>query len=133
MAKGKDPFETFKQATLSGPSLSDAIRVEAAPAAQHEEATHEPSPVSDSALTLAPASASEPAQAQAHAHAVPGEATAKVADDKAVRRTNSEQVSFFLEKDLKKKINLLKVETEKQLQDLYSEAIVDLLKKYGML
>lgn len=129
MAKGKDPFETFKQATLSGPSLSDAIRVEAAPAAQHEEATHEPSPVSDSALTLAPASASEPA----HAHAVPGEATAKVADDKAVRRTNSEQVSFFLEKDLKKKINLLKVETEKQLQDLYSEAIVDLLKKYGML
>lgn len=131
MAKGKDPFETFKQATLSGPSLSDAIRVEAAPAAQQEESTHEPSPSPVPASTPAP----EPAQvqAQAHAHAVLAEATAKVADDKAVRRTNSEQVSFFLEKDLKKKINLLKVETEKQLQDLYSEAIVDLLKKYGML
>ena len=129
MAKGKDPFETFKQATLSGPSLSDAIRVEAAPAAQQEESTHEPSPSPVPASTPAPA----PEPTQAHAHATPAVATAKVADDKAVRRTNSEQVSFFLEKDLKKKINLLKVETEKQLQDLYSEAIVDLLKKYGML
>lgn len=113
MAKGKDPFETFKQATLSGPSLSDAIRVDAAPAAQQEVKTPEPSPA-----PAAPAPAAAPA---------------KAADEKAVRRSNSEQVSFFLEKDLKKKLNLLKVETEKQFQDLYTEAIVDLLTKYGKL
>ena len=113
MAKGKDPFETFKQATLSGPSLSDAIRVDAAPAAQQEVKTPEPSP--------------------APAASAPAAAPAKAADEKAVRRSNSEQVSFFLEKDLKKKLNLLKAETEKQFQDLYTEAIVDLLTKYGKL
>lgn len=108
MAKGKDPFETFKQATLAGPSLTDAIKIDAEPAAQPE-----PKETPKAAPSPAPA------------------ATEKPVDDKATRRSNSEQVSFFLEKDLKKKLNLLKVECEKQFQDLYTEAIVDLLKKYG--
>lgn len=107
MPKGLDPFEKFKQATLSSPSLSEAIKpseqqtapVQAAPAA----------PVK----TFSPAPVQEFSSVQ--------------------EKPRVEQVSFFLDRELKRKFGMLKYELGVQYKDLYEEAIRDLLKKYDRL
>ena len=104
MAKGIDPFEKFKEATLSSSSLSDAIKT-AAPA--------EPKATEEKKVSPAPVEPAKPV----------------VKNEKPAL----EQVSFFLDKDLKKAVGLLKYEQGVQLKDLYEEAIRDLLKKYHKL
>lgn len=106
MAKGIDQFEKFKAATLNTPALSDAIK---------------------------PASSSEPKAAEKKAVSptpVPAEQPKPVVNNS---KPALEQVSFFLDKDLKKAVGLLKYELDVQLKDLYEEAIRDLLKKYKKL
>jgi|GEM_PF-3813062 hypothetical protein len=105
MAKGQDPFEKFKAATLSGPSIKDAISPAPAPKAE-----------------------SKPVAA-----AAPVETPAPVAEPKAKKGANEEQVSFFIDKDLKRQFGMLKYELGVQFKDLYEEAITDLLKKYHKL
>lgn len=109
MAKGVDPFEKFKAATLSSPSLSDAIKP-TAPAAPAQE---------EQAVSPASAPVQEPA--------------AKPVTPAKPEKPALEQVSFFIDKELKKAVGLLKYEQGVQLKDLYEEAIRDLLKKYNKL
>ena len=105
MPKGKDPFDTFRAATLSNSSLSDAIG-----------SAHEDSP------------------AAVKENKIPDTPKVQVkAPDKKNEKPALEQVSFFLDKDLKKAVGLLKYELDVQLKDLYEEAIRDLLKKYHKL
>lgn len=106
MAKGIDQFEKFKAATLNTPALSDAIK---------------------------PTSSSEPKAAEKNEVSptpAPAELTKPVVNNS---KPALEQVSFFLDKDLKKAVGLLKYELGVQLKDLYEEAIRDLLKKYKKL
>lgn len=106
MAKGIDQFEKFKAATLNTPALSDAIK----PASSQE-----PKPVDKKQVSPTPSPVEQP--------------TAPIKKDKPAL----EQVSFFIDKDLKKAVGLLKYELDVQLKDLYEEAIRDLLKKYKKL
>lgn len=109
MAKGQDPFEKFKQATLSGPTLSEAIK---------------PSdPVVQPVQTVSPAPAPAPVVTP-----LPVQEHASVSEKPRV-----EQVSFFLDRELKRKFGMLKYELGVQYKDLYEEAIRDLLKKYDRL
>ena len=98
MAKGQDPFEKFKAATLSTPSIKDAIKVDS------------PAPAAPAVASPAPA--------------------VEVPEVKAKKGANEEQVSFFIDKELKRKFGMLKFELGVQYKDLYVEAITDLLKKY---
>lgn len=104
MPKGKDPFDTFRAATLSTSSLSDAI-----------------------------GSARENSPAGTDVAPSPTPAVKTVSPDKKKDKPALEQVSFFIDKDLKKAVGLLKYELDVQLKDLYEEAIRDLLKKYKKL
>jgi len=115
--KSKDPFETFKQATLgSNSALSSALSSRV-----REQEQSEPK-VEDSP---APAPKPEPV-------VEPDPAPKAVeAPEKISKNANRELVSFHISKETKKKLNLLKVEAEKSLNDLYTEAIDDLLIKYS--
>jgi len=118
MAKGQDPFEKFKAATLSGgPSIKEAISSDAKPAKASKPAV---SPETNAAPSPAPSTQIE--QFASNKQEVKEKAAVKL-----------EQVSFFLDKDLKKAVGLLKYELDVQLKDLYEEAIRDLLKKYHKL
>ena len=98
MAKGQDPFEKFKAATLSTPSIKEAIKEDS------------PAPAAPAVETPAPA--------------------VEVPEVKVKKGANEEQVSFFIDKELKRKFGMLKYELGVQYKDLYVEAISDLLKKY---
>lgn len=107
MAKGIDQFEKFKAATLNTPALSDAIKP--------TSSSSEPKAAEKKEVSPTP---------------VPAEQTKPVVINS---KPALEQVSFFLDKDLKKAVGLLKYELGVQLKDLYEEAIRDLLKKYKKL
>lgn len=111
MANTKDQFEKFRAATLGTSSLSDAINTSDSPAQKPVE------------------------KKQTVSKPVPAEPTTKVEPDfsrKVFQKANAEeQVSFFIDKNIKKQIGLLKYELGIQLKDLYEEALTDLLKKYG--
>lgn len=113
--KTVDPFDKFREATLGQKSspLSDALTVKTSKPEVKEtpEVNTTPSPVSNPVSpTLSQNSA---------------------AFDKISKNANRELVSFHISKETKKKLNLLKVELEKSLGDLYNEAIDDLLAKYN--
>jgi len=108
MAKGIDPFEKFKAATLSGsPSIKSAISSE-------EKASQDETPAQ---IQSAPSPALNPS----------------IRKNVKANESAQEQVSFFIDKKLKKAVGLLKYELDVQLKDLYEEAIRDLLKKYHKL
>lgn len=98
MSKAQDPFQKFKEATLSqSPSIKNTI--EQTPAASPQQERLRPSK----------------------------------ADSDARGDQNKEQVSFFLDKDLKQRFGLLKFELGVKYNILYEEAIADLLRKYHKL
>ncbi|MCQ2145387.1 MAG: hypothetical protein MJY72_06565 [Bacteroidales bacterium] len=109
MAKKTDPFEKFREATLSGGvSLGSALgnknaRNDEEPAAQ--------APVAE------PQKVAEPQSA--------------VVESKVGKNVDKELVSFHISKSMKKQLDLLKVESDKSLKELYTEAVADLLAKYG--
>ena len=111
MANTKDQFEKFKAATLGTSSLSDAINTSDSPTTKPSEKKQTVS----SAVSAEPSRKVEPEK--------PG---------KGFQKANAEeQVSFFIDKNIKKQIGLLKYELGVQLKDLYEEALTDLLKKFG--
>ncbi len=106
MAKGIDPFEKFKAATLGEPSLSEAIK---------------PSP------------ASVPSTDVVEAPVVADNVIPEVAPVKKVSKTaNKEQMCFYIDKGLKKRLARLKYEQDLAYNDALEEAIIMLLAKYGI-
>lgn len=104
MAKGIDPFEKFKAATLGEPSLSEAIKP--APAA-----VPSPAPIIIKEET-----------AQIPVEAAPVKKVSKTA--------NKEQMCFYIDKGLKKRLAKLKYEQDLAYNDALEEAILLLLAKY---
>lgn len=100
MAKVLDPFEKFKAATLGEPSLSDAIKP--APVAATAPITEEPVPVKD-----------EPAPVK-----------------KVSKTAGKEQMCFYIDKGLKKRLARLKYERDLAYNDALEEAVLMLLAKY---
>ena len=112
MAK-KDPFEKFRQATLGGETESP---LKAA-------LTQEPKTVQpvDTRVPVRPAAPAAPVQ----------EPVAQPV--KVSKNEKRDLVSFNLEKEYKRLLGYIKVDTGKSYNDLYSEAVEDLLRKYGKL
>lgn len=99
MAKGIDPFEKFKAATLGDPSLSDAIKPAPAqdPVPEPVKVIEEPAPVK-----------------------------------KVSKTANKEQMCFYIDKGLKKRLARLKYEEGLAYNDALEEAVNLLLQKYGI-
>ena len=97
MAKKSDPFDKFREATLSGGnSFSGALNA----AATSRSSKADAAPVST------------------------------VADKKVSKNANRKLVSFHIDNAMFLKLGQLKFETGAKYDELYNEAIVDLLKKY---
>lgn len=110
--KTKDQFDIFKQVTLGTSTSLSSLNVD-----------NKPAPVKETPL---------PSPATEVKDATPAPAQKVDSTEKVSKNANRELVSFHISKEIKKKLNLLKVETEKSLGDLYNEAIDDLLVKYNM-
>ena len=100
MAKGQDPFEKFRAATLSDSVLSAAINSQVQ-STEPQTASVE-TPLSDSV------------------------------QKKVSKTANKEQVCFYLDKTLKKRLARLKYEDGISYNDALEEAVKMLLEKYGM-
>lgn len=105
MAKKKDPFETFREATLGGASPFD----------QALKPKPEVSVDDDSRRPVRPQDV-QPAVVNA---------------DKKSKNAGRELVSFHIDKDTKRMLGFVKFDTGKSFNDLYVEAVEDLLRKYG--
>ena len=106
MAKSTDPFEKFRSATLgTGSSLSDALS---------KTLREEP-------FKATPEIVETPLPSPTHTPV-----TGKVS-----KNANREYFGFHIDKDIKKKLEHLKVEYDLSFNDLLTEAINDLLVKYG--
>lgn len=116
MAK-KDPFEKFRQATLGGKTESPLKA-----ALEQEPRSAEPTDTRTPVRTM-------PAQPESVQEQVSHPET----DGKEGKNANRDLVSFHLDKELKKHLGFLKFETGKSYNDLYVEAVEELLKKYGKL
>lgn len=118
MAKKNDPFDTFRAMTLgNSPKLSEAIAGKPEPEPEQKVEEKPQERVTEPVVTSLP----KP------------KATVKAkTDEKAGKNANCTLVSFNLDKDLKKRLGLLKFESGISYNDLYSEAIELLLKKYKM-
>lgn len=107
MAK-KDPFEKFRQATLGGNTESPL------------KAALEQEPKSvELTDTRVPVRKAAPAQTET--------------EEKEGKNAKRDLVSFHLDKEYKRLLGYLKFDTGKSYNDLYVEAIEELLKKYGKL
>ena len=111
MAKKKDPFETFRAATLGGASPFDQA-LKPKPEAVVDNDPRKPVRPQDLQKT-------DPV-------------TAVVADMKG-KNAGRELVSFHIDKDTKRQLGFVKFETGKSFNELYIEAVEDLLRKYGRL
>lgn len=112
MAKKNDQFEKFRQATLgSGTTLSDALssgvtrKEEEAPAVKE---TVSPTPAAPAPEPEKPAG-------------------------KVSKNANRRLISINVDKDHYRLLGLIKFDTGRQYNDLFAEALQDLLKKYGKL
>lgn len=109
MAKKTDPFEKFRNATFGdGNSLSGALS-----GGTHKEEVDTPLPSS------APA---------AHQVITPVATPAKVS-----KNATRKMVSFHVDAEIFRRLGQLKFEMGTKYDDLYNEAIRDLLVKYGKL
>lgn len=122
MAKKVDQFEKFRAATLGRPSeLSSVIQ-----SSQSDNKNTEVEVVTPFATLVEPIqSTQESLQLQ--------NSTVEIQNGKVSKNADRELVSFHIAKDRKKKLGLLKYQQERSFGELYSEAIDDLLKKYGVL
>ena len=112
MAK-KDPFEKFRQATLGAENQSPLQA-----ALTQEPKTVQPK---DTRVPVRPSTPVGPVQ----------EPVAQ--PEKVGKNVKRELVSFHLEKEHKRLLGYIKFDTGKSYNDLYCEAVEDLLKKYGKL
>ena len=112
MAKKTDPFEKFRNATLGdGNSLSGALS-----GGTHKEEVATPLPSSAPAATAAP-------------QGITPVATPEQVSKNATRK----MVSFHVDAEIFRRLGQLKFEMGTKYDDLYNEAIRDLLVKYGKL
>ena len=107
MAKGIDPFETFKAATLGEASLSDAIKLGAPSKTELEKK-------------------SSANQVVAQEPEAPAAVTRKIS-----KMANKEQICLYIDKDLKKRMGRVKFEDGISYNDFIEEAIRLNLEKYG--
>lgn len=115
--KSKDPFEVFKQATLgSNSSLSSALSA---------KPREEQRPETNVEVS------STPSTVEVNNHEPAVEVKSDKETKKISKNANRELVSFHISKDTKKQLDYLKVESGKSLNELYVEAIADLLVKYN--
>lgn len=113
MAKGQDPFEKFRSATLSSSTLGDVVK--ASPSVPQSPAQTVPSPAT-----------------HAHVRSLPAkEEILTPVTQKVSKVSNKDQIGFYLDKELKRKLGMLKFELGVQYNDLYEEAVTDLLRKYN--
>jgi hypothetical protein len=108
MAK-KDPFDKFREATLGGDTQSPLS------AALSQEPKKE---TVDTRVPVRPTVPAEPVKAQ---------------PEKAGKNETRDLVSFHIEKEMKRLLGYIKFDTGKSYNDLYCEAVEDLLRKYGKL
>lgn len=109
MAKKTDPFEKFRNATLGdGNSLSGALS-----GGTHKEEVDTPLPSS--------------------AHAAPQVITSVATPAKVSKNATRKMVSFHVDAEIFRRLGQLKFEMGTKYDDLYNEAIRDLLVKYGKL
>lgn len=107
MAKNHDPFDKFREATLGGGnSLRGALAVKETPSPAKSE-------------TAAPTSK------------ISATSAAVTTDGKVSKNANRRLVSFHIDKGVFLKLGQLKFETGAKYDELYNEAVYDLLKKYG--
>ena len=112
MAKKTDPFEKFRNATLGdGNSLSGALS-----GGTHKEEVDTPLPSSAPAATAAP-------------QVITPVATPAKVSKNATRK----MVSFHVDAEIFRRLGQLKFEMGTKYDDLYNEAVRDLLVKYGKL
>ena len=112
MAKKTDPFEKFRNATLGeGNTLSGALSGSA-----HQEETGTPHP--------SPTPVATPA---------PQVVTPVAAAPKVSKNATRKMVSFHVDAEIFRRLGQLKFEMGTKYDDLYNEAIRDLLVKYGKL
>lgn len=111
MAKKKDPFETFRTATLGGVNPFDQAMK-----------PKQEMPVDDDPR--------RPVRPQDKPQEVQ---QAAVAADKPSKNAGRELVSFHIDKETKRLLGFVKFDTGKSFNDLYTEAVEDLLRKYGKL
>lgn len=121
MAKKVDQFEKFRAATLGRPSeLSSVIQ-----SSQTDGRNTEVENVTPSDNQVEAIRPQESLQIT--------NTTVEISSVKVSKNADRELVSFHIAKDRKKKLGLLKYQQERSFGELYSEAIDDLLKKYGVL
>ncbi|MDD5950777.1 MAG: hypothetical protein PUC53_02735 [Bacteroidales bacterium] len=121
MAKKVDQFEKFRAATLGRPSeLSSVIQ-----SSQTDARNTEVENVTPSDNLVEAIRPQESLQIT--------NTTVEISSGKVSKNADRELVSFHIAKDRKKKLGLLKYQQERSFGELYSEAIDDLLKKYGVL
>ena len=121
MAKKVDQFEKFRAATLGRPSeLSSVIQ-----SSQTDARNTEVENVTPSDNLVEAIRPQESLQIT--------NTTVEISNAKVSKNADRELVSFHIAKDRKKKLGLLKYQQERSFGELYSEAIDDLLKKYGVL
>lgn len=121
MAKKVDQFEKFRAATLGRPSeLSNVIQ-----SSQTDGRNTEVDNVTPSDNQVEAIRPQESLQIT--------NTTVEISSGKVSKNADRELVSFHIAKDRKKKLGLLKYQQERSFGELYSEAIDDLLKKYGVL
>lgn len=113
--KTKDQFDIFKEATLGTTSALSNLN-----------------PNNRRVVEVPETPLSTPTEPEVKSQPATVVEKPTASSEKVSKNANRELVSFHISKDVKKKLNLLKVETEKSLGDLYNEAIDDLLAKYNV-
>ena len=113
MAK-KDPFEKFRQATLGGETESP-LKAALTQEPKVAEPVDTRVPVRPAAPVVAPVQVPVPLP------------------EKGGKNEKRDLVSFHLQKEFKRLLGYIKFDTGKSYNDLYCEAVEDLLHKYGKL
>ena len=122
MAKKVDQFEKFRAATLGRPSELSSVIQSSQTDGRNTEVVDNVTPSDNQVEAIRPEESLQITNT-----------TVEISSGKVSKNADRELVSFHIAKDRKKKLGLLKYQQERSFGELYSEAIDDLLKKYGVL
>ena len=122
MAKKVDQFEKFRAATLGRPSELSSVIQSSQTDGRNTEVVDNVTPSDNQVEAIRPQESLQITNT-----------TVEISSGKVSKNADRELVSFHIAKDRKKKLGLLKYQQERSFGELYSEAIDDLLKKYGVL
>ena len=122
MAKKVDQFEKFRAATLGRPSELSSVIQSSQTDGRNTEVVDNVTPSDNQVEAIRPQESLQITNT-----------TVEISSGKVSKNADRELVSFHIAKDRKKKLGLLKYQQERSFGELYSDAIDDLLKKYGVL